>query len=269
MESSGALRYFTNLSLNHEVAEYDQLCRKWEVLEQTDELRELSRRLQQTQDEERRRIARDLHDSAGQIITALGMSLASITRRAGSNAEISKTAEEGHEMVRQLSKEIRTLSYLLHPPLLDETGLSDAIQWYMQGLAERSGLKIELDIPKNFGRLPEDMEVAIFRIVQECLTNIHRHSGSKTAAIRLSLNAGNVYMEIQDDGTGMSAEKLAALRTQHSGVGITGMRERVRHLKGAMDIQSNPKGTKISVTFPVFTAQPIPEIVSKQAGAGR
>ena len=243
--------------------------RNAEVLEQTDELRELSRRLQQTQDEERRRIARDLHDSAGQIITALGMSLASITRRAGSNAEISKTAEEGHEMVRQLSKEIRTLSYLLHPPLLDETGLSDAIQWYMQGLAERSGLKIELDIPKNFGRLPEDMEVAIFRIMQECLTNIHRHSGSKTAAIRLSRNAGNVYMEIQDDGTGMSAEKLAALRTQHSGVGITGMRERVRHLKGAMDIQSNPKGTKISVTFPVFTAQPIPEIVSKQAGAGR
>ena len=156
-------------------------------------------------------------------------------------------------MVQQLSKEIRTLSYLLHPPLLDETGLSETISWYIKGLAERSELKIQLDISENFGRLPPDQEVAIFRIVQECLTNIHRHSGSEKAVIRLSRNFESVSLEIQDSGTGMSVEKLAAIRTHRSGVGITGMRERVRHLRGNLDIQSSPTGTKISVALPVMT----------------
>jgi signal transduction histidine kinase len=135
---------------------------------------------------------------------------------------------------------------------LDETGLAEAIRWYMQGLAERSGLKIQLDIPGDFGRLPEDMEVAIFRIVQECLTNIHRHSGATTAIIRLSHNLSNLSLEIQDDGTGMPKEKLAAIRSQRSGVGITGMRERVRHLGGNLDIQSNSNGTIISVSLPLM-----------------
>ena len=226
--------------------------RNAEVLQQSEQLRRLFKRLLQSQDEERRRIARDLHDSAGQIVTALGMHLASITHRAV-KPEVRKAAQESHEMVQQLSKEIRTVSYLLHPPLLDETGLSEAIRWYMKGLVERSGLKIQLDIPVNFGRLPGDLEVAIFRIVQECLTNIHRHSGSDAATIRLSRNFENIFLEIQDNGTGMSAEKLAAIRTQRSGVGITGMRERVRHLSGNFDIQSNAGGTIISVKFPVST----------------
>jgi PAS domain S-box-containing protein len=226
--------------------------RNAEVLQQTEELRELSRRLVQSQDDERRRIARELHDSAGQIVTALGMHLASITQRTV-KPEVRQAAQEGHEMVQQLSKEIRTVSYLLHPPLLDETGLSEAIRWYIQGLAERSGLKIQLDIPGDFGRLPEDTEVALFRIVQECLTNIHRHSGGTAAIIRLSHNISNVSLEIQDDGTGMPKEKLVAIRTQRAGVGITGMRERVRHLGGNLDIQSNSNGTKISVTLPLTT----------------
>ena len=225
--------------------------RNLEVLQQSEQLRELSKRLLQTQDEERRRIARDLHDSAGQILTALGMNLASITQRVGRNADLGKVAEECRELVHQLSKEIRTLSYLLHPPLLDENGLSDAIRWYTQGLAERSGLKFELDIPEDFGRLTDDMEVAIFRIVQECLTNIHRHSGGKTATIRLSRNIEKVFLEIQDDGTGIPGETLAAITTQRSGVGTTGMRERVGHFRGTIDIQSNANGTKISVTFPL------------------
>jgi PAS domain S-box-containing protein len=226
--------------------------RNTEVVQQTEELRELSRRLLVTQDEERRRIARDLHDSAGQIVTAVGMQLAVITQGAV-KPEVRKAAQESHEMLRQLSKEIRTISYLLHPPLLDETGLPEAIRWYIKGFVERSDLKIDLHIPKDFGRLPDDVEVALFRIVQECLTNIHRHSGGKTASIRLSRNVSTVSLQIQDDGRGIPEKTLVAIRTQRSGVGMTGMRERVRHLRGSLDIQSNAGGTTISVTFPLLT----------------
>ena len=240
--------------------------RNTEVVQQSEELRELSRRLLVTQDDERRRIARDLHDSAGQIVTALGMHLASITQHA-LKPEVRQAAQESHEMVRQLSKEIRTVSYLLHPPLLDETGLSEAIRWYIKGLSERSDLRIDLDIPNDFGRLPDDVEVAIFRIVQECLTNIHRHSGGKAATIRLSRNISNVSLQIQDDGTGMPKETLVAIRTQHSGVGITGIRERVRHLGGNLDIQSNSNGTKISVTLPVMTSSSANAGIAAKASA--
>jgi len=239
------------------------------VLQQSEQLRELSNRLLRTQDEERRRIARDLHDSAGQIISVLGMNLASITQCDGQNAEIRKTVEESHELVHQLSKEIRTLSYLLHPPLLDETGLADAIRLYMKGLEERSGLKIQLCIPKDFERLPDDIELAIFRIVQECLTNIHRHSGSKTATIRVSHDAENVFLEIEDEGTGIPDEKLTAIRTQRTGVGFTGMRERVRNLKGILNIHSSSNGTKISATFPVSTAISAPDITGQRAKAAQ
>ncbi len=225
--------------------------RNTEVLQQSEQLRELSNRLLQTQDDERRRIARELHDSAGQIVTALGLNLASITHHLGQDPLIGKAVEESRELIQQLSKEIRTMSYLLHPPLLDENGLPEAIRWYMQGLTERSGLSIELSISENFGRLPGEFELAVFRIVQECLTNIHRHSGSKTATIRLSRTAESVSLQIQDEGKGISAEKLAGIQSERSGVGITGMRERVRHFRGVMDIQSNGTGMKIAVTFPV------------------
>ena len=225
--------------------------RNAEVLQQSELLRELSNCLLKTQDDERRRIARELHDSAGQLITVLGMNLAGIAQRVGQNPSLSETVEDTQSLVQQLSREIRTTSYLLHPPLLDENGLSQAIHWYMEGLKERSDLDIELSIPENFGRLPADLELTIFRIVQEGLTNIHRHSGSKTATIRLSRSADSVLLKIEDHGKGISPEKLAALRAQRTGVGITGMRERVRHLKGVMDIQSNGTGATISVTFPV------------------
>jgi PAS domain S-box-containing protein len=225
--------------------------RNAEILQQSEQLRELSNRLLKTQDDERRRIARELHDSAGQLITVLGMNLAGIAQRVGQNPSLSETVEDTQNLVQQLSREIRTTSYLLHPPLLDENGLSQAIHWYMQGLKERTDLEIELSVPEDFGRLPADLELTIFRIVQEGLTNIHRHSGSKTATLRLSRSADSVLLRIEDHGKGISPEKLAALRAQRTGVGITGMRERVRHLKGVMDIESNGTGAIISVTFPV------------------
>jgi PAS domain S-box-containing protein len=242
--------------------------RNAEVSQQSKQLRELSNRLLQTQDNERRQIARELHDSAGQIVTALGLNLASIIPRIRQDPNLGKIVQDSQELVEQLSKEIRTMSYLLHPPLLDENGVSDAIRWYMQGLTERSGLRIELNIPESFGRLPREMELAVFRIVQECLTNIHRHSGSKTATIRLSRDAKSVSLEIQDDGKGIPAEKLARIQAQRSGVGITGIRERVRHFGGVLDIQSDGKGTKISITLPVpMTATAEPGSVLQQTRA--
>jgi PAS domain S-box-containing protein len=233
--------------------------RNAEVLQQSEQLRELSNRLLQTQDDERRHIARELHDSAGQIIAALGMNLASMTQHVRKNPMLGKALDDSQTLVQQLNKEIRTTSYLLHPPLLDESGLPEAIRWYMHGLTERSGLSIDLDIADDFGRLPNEVELAMFRIAQECLTNIHRHSGSKTAIVRLSRSTDIVSLEIQDQGKGIPAEKLDGIRAQRSGVGITGMRERIRHFNGAMDIHSNGKGTKISVTLPLRTldtAQP-------------
>jgi PAS domain S-box-containing protein len=229
--------------------------RNVEVLQQSEQLRELSNRLLKTQDDERRHIARELHDSAGQLIAALGMSLAGIDRHARENPMLAEALEDTQNLLQQLNKEVRTTSYLLHPPLLDENGLSQAIQWYMQGLMERGGLEIELDIAEDFGRLPADLELAVFRIVQESLTNIHRHSGSKTATIRLSRGIHKVLLKIQDHGKGISAEKLAAIKAQRTGVGITGMRERVRHVKGEMDIQSNGAGATILVTLPLPPAR--------------
>ncbi len=228
--------------------ELDQ--RNEEVLQQAEQLRELSTRLQLTQDEERRHIARELHDSAGQIITALGMTLSGVAERVVQDPSLGPPVQESEQLVQQLSKEIRTMSYLLHPPLLDESGLSEAILWYTDGLRERSGLDIELDISDEFGRLPAEMELALFRIVQECLTNIHRHSGSKTATIRLSRAGGDICLKVEDTGKGIPAEKLEGIQKQRSGVGITGMRERVRHFKGVMDVQSNAVGTTISIILP-------------------
>jgi signal transduction histidine kinase len=225
--------------------------RNAEVLDQAGQLRELSGRLLRTQDDERRHIARELHDSAGQLISALGMNLAGINQNVGDNPTLAKALDDTQNLLQQLNKEIRTTSYLLHPPLLDDNGLRHAIEWYMEGLSERSDLKIDLDVSENFGRLPEDLELAIFRIVQEALTNIHRHSGSKTGTIRLSRDNGRVLLEIQDHGRGISVEKLAAIKAQRTGVGIAGMRERVLHLKGEMDIQSNDGGALVSVTLPL------------------
>jgi PAS domain S-box-containing protein len=224
--------------------------RNTEVLQQSEQLRELSNRLLQTQDDERRHIARDLHDSAGQIIAALAMNLASMTQHVRKNPILGKVLDDSQTLIQQLNKEIRTTSYLLHPPLLDENGLPEAIRWYLHGLMERSGLSVDLEIADGFGRLPDEMELAIFRVLQECLTNIHRHSGSKIAMIRLSCTADAVALEIQDQGKGIALEKLNGIRAR-SGVGITGMRERVRHFHGTMQIYSNGKGTKISVSLPL------------------
>jgi PAS domain S-box-containing protein len=213
------------------------------------DLRELSSRLMETQDAERRHIARELHDSAGQTLAALGMNLAQLAEDAKNNHIQLKDIAEAESLVQHLSREIRTTSYLLHPPLLDESGLSSALDWYVQGLKERSGLDVELSIPKKLGRLPADIELVVFRIVQESLTNVHRHSGSKTASIHLAREADKIIVEIQDQGRGIPPEKLAEIQSQGSGVGISGIRERLRHFGGELVVESNGAGTKIVATL--------------------
>jgi signal transduction histidine kinase len=208
--------------------------------------------LLRAQDEERRHIARELHDSAGQTLTVLGMNLAQFVQKTGRTApEVAGEAETIQEMVQQLHRDIRTTSYLLHPPLLDESGLYSALSWYTQGLVERSGLQVRLDMSEDFGRLPGDMELVVFRLVQECLTNIHRHSGSKLASIRVVRQSDQVAVEVRDQGAGMSPERLAQVQSGGSGVGIRGMRERLRQFKGEMKIESDCSGTGILVTIPV------------------
>jgi signal transduction histidine kinase len=226
--------------------------RNADVLRQSEELRELSWRLLRTQDEERRHIARELHDSAGQTLAVLGMNLGMIVQAAEESApDIAESAQQTQELVQQLTKEIRTTSYLLHPPLLDENGLPAALSWYIRGLTERSGLDVAFTISQEFGRLPRDMELVVFRLVQECLTNIHRHSGSKSATIQIGREPDRVLVEVRDQGKGISPEKLAEIQSKGSGVGIRGMRERLRQFKGDMIIDSNSGGTTVVVTIPV------------------
>jgi PAS domain S-box-containing protein len=224
--------------------------RNAEMLHQAEQLRDLSNRLQQSQDDERRRIARELHDSAGQIIVALAMNL-ELMAQGEDPASTSKRLEESRKLVQDLSDEIRTVSYLLHPPLLEEAGLASALAWYVEGFQQRSsGLRVKLSIAPSIGRFSPETELAIFRIAQECLTNIHRHSGADAASVELTQIADHISLKIQDNGKGMSSDKLAGIR-QRSGVGITGMRERVRHLGGTMEISSDDYGTKVGVALPI------------------
>jgi signal transduction histidine kinase len=215
-------------------------------------LRELSARLMQLQDDERRRIARELHDSVGQMLAALGMNLAAVGTDIERLTKAANTVNDSAALVQELSREVRTISHLLHPPLLDEAGLASALRWYIDGFAERSKIKVDLEIPTDFERLGRESETAIFRTVQECLTNIHRHSESPTARIRIAASDSHVCVEVEDRGKGVPPEKQFELAsTGTPGVGIRGMRERLRQLGGSLDIHSNGKGTLIVARLPV------------------
>ena len=223
-----------------------------DLLRQSEQVRELSHILLRTQEEERRHIARELHDSAGQTLAVIGMYVAQLVRDAERAAPgIAERGKEIEDLVQQLSRGIRTTSYLLHPPLLDESGLSSALNEYVQGVAGRGGVAITLEIAENLGRLSKDMELVIFRFVQECLTNIHRHSGSTTARVRVLLEGSGVCVEVTDQGKGIPPERLIEIQIGGSGVGIRGMRERLRHLGGTLNIESNSSGTRVAATIPI------------------
>ena len=215
-------------------------------------LRTLSGRLLQIQDEERRRLARDLHDSAGQLLAVLSMSLAPLQNESGLSLRSVATINESLNVVKELSRELRTVCHLLHPPLLDEMGLSSGLRVYLEGFMERSKLQVDLDVPSDFGRLPRELETAIFRIVQECLTNIHKHSGSPVAVVRIIRTDHQIRVMVQDRGKGIPLEKRDALESGGAvGVGIRGIRERLRQLDGSLNISSSELGTMITANLPV------------------
>jgi PAS domain S-box-containing protein len=232
-----------------------QMLEQSNVLDMTNQgLRELSTRLMQVQDDERRRIARDLHDSTGQALALLSMNLSALeTEASRSNPGLAKGLSENAALVRQVSEELRTLSYLLHPPLLEEMGLKAALGWYIDGFGQRSGIKVHLE-HRGLERLSRHLEIAIFRVVQECLTNIHRHSASPTANIHLYTAGGNVILEVKDEGKGIPRETLSKIASSGtSGVGLRGMRERIKDFRGEMDIVSHEKGTEIRISLPIST----------------
>ena len=215
-------------------------------------LRELSARLLQLQDEERRRIARELHDSVGQMLAALTMNLSAVRNDVERLAETAAALHDSESLVREMSSEVRTISHLLHPPLLDEAGLASALRWYVDGYAQRSGIKVDLDLPEDLGRLRSELETAIFRVVQECLTNVHRHSGSTVAKIRLRQREHQILVDVEDEGKGIPPEKREEMATAGApGVGIRGMRERLRQLGGTLEIHSNGSGTNVSARLPI------------------
>ena len=218
-------------------------------------LRQLTARLLKLQDEERRRIARDLHDSTAQTLTALALDLAllQIEKETSENPRMRKLLAESVELAERASGEIRNLSHLLHPPDLDKVGLMAAIRWHSRRMSEMSGIHITLDLPAGLERLPEDIEIALFRIVQESLENVRRHSGSSVARVRLTRQDEKIVLEIEDQGHGASAGVLSS--ADHNvaglGVGVAGMRERMRQLGGQLAIESSRRGTTVTATVPV------------------
>jgi PAS domain S-box-containing protein len=225
-------------------------------------LRVLSGKLLHMQDEERRKIARELHDSAGQTLAAVLMNMSQLIDANGRDPEQARLLADNEAMLQNLNKELRTISHLLHPPLLDEMGLSSALQGFVEGFAQRSGIATTLEIDPDFGRLDADAEITIFRVVQECLTNVHRHSGSRKAVVRLTRSSSEVRLEVQDQGKGIPANMRVSITEAAVGavgVGLRGMRERVRQLEGNLEVQSG-LGTTITAKLPV----PKPAVLSVQ-----
>jgi len=221
--------------------------------DRTEQLRQLSARLISLQDEERRRIARELHDSAGQYLAAIEMNLSGLKQTPHLEESLARPISDSLDLANLCTAEIRTISYLLHPPLLDEMGLASALGWYVEGFSERSGIRVDLDYAKDFGRLPREIETVLFRVVQQGLANIHRHSGSHVAKIRMETDAESVRVEICDEGRGIDPEILKGMEAGRRlmGVGIAGMRERVRVMGGRFSIRSGREGTTIDVTLPL------------------
>ncbi len=251
MRSQEALEQ-ANEHLANEVQERTRAERKLYESEQS--LRRLSLHLLRTQDEERRRIGRDLHDSLGQYLATLKINLDSLQLALPPNEGVHSQIAQCVSLAEEAIKEVRTISYLLYPPMLEELGLKSAIPWYLDGFTNRSGIKASLEIPADFGRLPRDVELSFFRVLQESLTNVHRHSGSPTVVIRLSQENGATILEIEDQGKGLPPAMLNGDGTGlpiAPGVGLRGMDERMRQLGGRVELCAGEKGAIVRAVVPV------------------
>ena len=224
------------------------------------QLRVVSGHLLNLRDEERRKLGRDLHDSAGQLLSMAKLNLSLAQEHLGQiNPRAAAYLEECSKLIDSALSEVRTISYLLHPPLLEELGLTGVLPWYVAGFSDRSRIKVTLEIPKEMGRLPKELELGLFRIVQECLTNVHRHSNSSTASISLSFDNNQVRLKVEDQGQGMTVTaREGGKQGRTAGVGLSGIRERVVNLGGHMQIRSGDWGTAVEVVFPSAEIAPGP-----------
>jgi signal transduction histidine kinase len=216
------------------------------------EIQDLSRRLLRAQDDERRRISRELHDSTGQLLVTLKLNLAALAS-SENPAQKQVIIQDATAIVDEMTRQLRTMSYLLHPPLLDEAGLAPALKWYVEGFCQRSEIEVQLDMPPDMERLSRDMELTIFRVVQESLTNVHRHSHSRTAEVKLKTDADRVSLEITDQGAGFSQCSRSGAKngiTVPYGIGIRGMKERVQQFGGELIVKSDPSGTSLRALLP-------------------
>ncbi len=213
-----------------------------------DDLRELTGRLLRLRDEEQRRLARELHDSVGQLLVALSMNQSRMLKDPQVTPEIEELVKQNAHFVSLLTAEVRTISHLLHPPLLDEVGLRSALLGFIEGFRNRSKVAVELEMSDDLPRLETDIETALFRIVQECLTNIYRHSGSRSATVTIVCGASEIRLEVRDFGTGTATGAMEHLK---SGVGLRGMHERVRQLRGTIEITSADPGIRVIVVLPL------------------
>jgi signal transduction histidine kinase len=223
------------------------------VHQKTEEkLRELSLSVLRIQDEERRRVARDLHDTVGQTLTALKITLSTLENAVVRHPQTTDYFSELNGLADQALREIRTTSYLLHPPLLDESGFAAAAAWYIDGFNKRSPIQVKLQLPEGT-RLPGSVEIVLFRVLQESLTNITKHAGSATVDVLLELDQNTISLSVRDYGSGISAERLAAMNGSGSdvGVGIAGMRERLKELGGRLQIESDSTGTLLKAYVPL------------------
>jgi signal transduction histidine kinase len=211
-------------------------------------LRSLSARILQIQDEERRKFSRDLHDSLGQYLVGTKMNIDILAAEIPDNPVL----VDSSELLERALAETRTISHLLHPPMLDETGFATAARWYVDGFSKRSGIKTSIDIPENFDRLAPALEIALFRVLQESLTNVHRHSRCSEAEVTVALDQQNVVLQIRDNGAGMPPDFLERFRSNaiNTGVGLAGMRERIREIGGHLDVHSDAGGTLIAAALP-------------------
>jgi signal transduction histidine kinase len=211
-------------------------------------LRTLSVRLLELQDQERRKFSRELHDSLGQYLVGVKMNLTVLGNSVPGNLLIAECIK----LLDQAMTETRTISHLLHPPLLDETGLASAARWYVEGFSQRSGIQTTLDMPEDFGRLSSPLELALFRVLQESLTNVHRHSNSRRAEVSVNLTKDQVVLRVRDYGKGIPPDVLGRFHRNraHVGVGLTGMRERIHELGGRLEMDSDSKGTQVVATMP-------------------
>jgi anti-sigma regulatory factor (Ser/Thr protein kinase) len=228
------------------------------ILQRTAEVQNLSQRLMRVQDEERRRLSRDLHGSTGQTLAALKISISFLRRQFKEEPSKLELFSDAALLADQAIEEIRTMSYLLHPPLLDEVGFACAAEWYLGGFSKRSGVSVRSDIPTDRVRLPTNTEIALFRVLQECLTNVHRHSGAGQVTVCLRRQIDEVILEVRDDGCGISEERLIQLNEGGSdtGVGLAGMRERMRELDGKLEMESDGRGTTMRAVVPTSDIAP-------------